>query len=136
MAAPDPLVPPVCLEDCDSEGSNLISAAYLELGGALPVAVVSDSSRVILDLNPNLPFDEYVDGIVGTAALSGTRFEVDYLSIGRSRARVVARCEPGVDRDRCFNLGRCDRSIGGSASAECFGRRAVLPRCRELPANQ
>jgi hypothetical protein len=134
-ATPDPAMPRVCLEDCDSEGSGLTSAAYLELGGTLPVAIVSDGSRVILDLNPNLPFDGYVDGIVGTAALTGTRFEVDYLSLGRSKARVVARCEPGVERDRCFNLGRCERSVGSSASAECFGKAAVLPRCRELQAN-
>lgn len=126
--------PPVCLEDCDSEGDLIVGAAYLDLGGTLPVAVVKDSSRVIQDLNPGLPFDEYVDGIVGTAALAGTRFEVDYLSIGRSRARVVARCEPGVGRDRCFNLGRCERPIGPTATATCYGRTAPLPRCRDLRA--
>jgi hypothetical protein len=133
-AAPDPAAPRVCLEDCDGEGSGLVSAAYLELGGNLPVAVVDDGSRVILDLNPNLPFDGYVDGIIGTAALAGTRFEVDYLSLGRSKARVVARCEPGATRESCFNLGRCERSVGPNASAECFGKTAVLPRCRDLQA--
>ena len=121
---------PVCLEECDATTGGVRTAAYLEVGGMLPVAVVADSSRIILDVNPNLPFDPYVDGIVGMAALAGTRFEVDYVS--RPSARVVARCEPGATRQACHNVGRCVRDVGGSSRVSCFGQEIALPRCRDL----
>ncbi len=116
-----------CYQPCDSDGSLArTSLAYLELGGALAAAVVSDTSDLMRTLNVDVPPGAQIDGLIGAAALAGTRLEIDYPS--GPDGRLTAVCESGADRKACYAAPRCPRLSGSGQSHACFG----LPPQSEL----
>ena len=99
-----------CVEPCDTDpletNDALNSAAYIELGGAIPVAVVADDEELYLqalrfDIRPEGPD---IDGVVGAGALGAARVEVDYLS---NPNRSIFSCEAGAARAACYAAARC-----------------------------
>jgi hypothetical protein len=108
-----------CFQPCDaSSGRAVTTQPYLELGGSLRVAVVSQTSDIIRSLNGDVPPNPQVDGIVGAGTLAGTRLRLDY--VAKPAGRVVAACEAGSARDRCFAGPSCPGFPPGSAHT-CFG---------------
>jgi hypothetical protein len=112
-----------CVQPCDTDPSAsseaLNSAAYLELGGAVPVAVVDDAEPFLqalrFDIRPEGPD---IDGLVGAAALGAARLEIDYLA---DTPRAIFSCEPGATRDACYAASRCPRLPDANHEHLCFG---------------
>lgn len=112
-----------CVQLCDSDPreGNLAqnSAAYIELGGAIPVAVIGDAEPFLQSLRFDVrPEGPEVDGLVGAGALGPARLELDY---GGDPARAIFSCEPGAPRDTCFAAPRCPRLPDHDQSHLCFG---------------
>ncbi len=106
-------------EPCDDGGNRAVTTRpYLELGGPLRVAVVSQTSDIIRSLNGDAPPNPQVDGVVGAGTLAGTRLRLDYLA--EPSGRVVAACEPQSPRDLCWSGPSCPGFPEGSAHT-CFG---------------
>jgi hypothetical protein len=112
-----------CVQPCDTDprepSLSLNSAAYIELGGAIPVAVIDDAEPYLqalrFDIRPEGP---EVDGLVGAAALGPARLELDYRSDPR---RAIFSCEPNVPRATCYTAARCPRLPDHEQSHLCFG---------------
>jgi len=112
-----------CVEPCDTDpletSEALNSAAYVELGGAVPVAVIADAEPYLqalrFDIRPEGPD---IDGVVGAGALGAARVEVDYLS---NPNRAIFSCETGAARDACYAAARCPRLPDHDAQHLCFG---------------
>jgi hypothetical protein len=123
-----------CFQPCDAdpdqtnEAQN--SAAYLELGGSIPVAIVDDEEPFLqairFDVRPEGP---EVDGVVGAGALGRARVEIDYQS---SSTRAVFSCEvEGVARAACYAAARCPRLPDHDHQHLCFGLglHGLAPTC-------
>jgi hypothetical protein len=112
-----------CVQPCDTDPSeqsvSLSSAAYLEIGGAIPVAVVDDAEPYLqalrFDIRPEGPD---IDGVLGAAALGAARLELDYLS---DTPRAILSCELGTPRAECWTGARCPRLPDTSQTHFCFG---------------
>jgi hypothetical protein len=112
-----------CVQPCDTDTSETDkaqnSAAYVELGGNIPVAVVADSEPFLqalrFDVRPEGP---EIDGLIGAGALAPARLEVDYLS---SPARAIFSCEADAPRQTCFAASRCPRLPDRDHKHLCFG---------------
>lgn len=112
-----------CVQGCDldpSEPTNpLNSAAYVEIGGAIPVAVVDDAEPYLqalrFDIRPEGPD---IDGVVGAAALGAARLELDYLN---DTPRAIFSCETNTPRDTCWASARCPRLPDHDHLHLCFG---------------
>jgi len=120
-------MPPVCGEPCDFDpdhtGEAQNSAAYLEIDGDIPVAIISDSEPFLQALRFDvLPEGPELDGLVGAAALGRARLEIDYLS---STPRAVFSCEADATRDVCWAAARCPQLPDNDHKHFCF----------ELPAH-
>jgi hypothetical protein len=116
-------VPPICGSPCDVDPNNSgeaqNSAAYLEIGGAIPVAIIADSEPFLQALRFDvLPEGPELDGLVGADALGRSRLEIDYLS---SPARAVFSCEPDAARDVCWSAARCPQLPDRDHQHVCFG---------------
>jgi hypothetical protein len=110
-----------CFQPCDASGGSSVSTrAYLELGGSLRVAVVSDTSEVIRSLNADVPSQVQVDGIVGAGTLAGTRLRLDYLS--QPTGRVLAACEAGATRETCWTAPSCPPLSANGQTLTCFAQ--------------
>jgi hypothetical protein len=131
----------LCAEPCDldpndtSEAQN--SAAYLEIGGDVPVAVISDDEPFLQGLRFDvLPEGPELDGLVGANALGRARLEIDYLS---SPARGVFSCEEDATRDVCWSAARCPQLPDHDHQHLCFDLPAhgLAPSCvaSGCPAN-
>jgi hypothetical protein len=112
-----------CVQPCDTDPSEtseaLSSAAYIELGGAVPVAVVDDAEPFLQSLRADIrPEGPDIDGLVGAAALGAARLEVDYLA---DTPRVIFSCEVGASTDTCYTAARCPRLPDQSSLHLCFG---------------
>ena len=126
----------VCGQPCDvdpnnsSEAAN--SAAYLEIGGQIPVAVISDDEPFLQGLRFDvLPEGPELDGLVGANALGRARMEIDYLS---SPSRVVFSCESDADRSGCWAAARCPQLPDRSSVHYCFDLPAhTLPAACARP---
>jgi hypothetical protein len=113
----------VCFQPCDADarerGKAQSSAAYLEVGGAIPVAVVDDDAAFLqamrFDVRPEGP---ELDGLVGAAVFGRARVELDYLSTQR---RALMSCEEGVPRAECWAAARCPRLPDRNSFHYCFG---------------
>jgi hypothetical protein len=122
MQQPHPAVS-ACVQPCDTDPSqpseSLNSAAYIELGGAVPVAVVDDAEPFLqalrFDIRPEGPD---IDGLVGAGALGAARLEVDYLS---DTPRAIFSCETNATPDTCYAASRCPRLPDGDHLHLCFG---------------
>jgi hypothetical protein len=108
-----------CDVDPNNTGEAANSAAYLEIGGQIPVAVLSDDDPFLQGLRFDvLPEGPELDGLVGANALGRSRLELDYLS---SPARAVFSCETDAPRDACWAAARCPQLPDRSAVHYCFG---------------
>ncbi len=119
-----------CFQPCDASGSSAASTRpYIELGGSLRVAVVSETSEVIRSLNGDVPARPQVDGIVGAGTLAGTRLRLDYLS--KPSGRVIAACEAGATRDLCWTAPSCPPLSANGQTITCFAQavRVSAPVC-------
>ena len=115
-------VPALCGAPCDIDPNNTgeaaNSAAYLEIGGQIPVAVISDDDPFLQGLRFDvLPEGPELDGLVGANALGRSRLELDYLS---SPSRAVFSCETD-DREVCWAAARCPQLPDRSSPHYCFG---------------
>jgi hypothetical protein len=116
-----------CDVDPDNTGEAANSAAYLELSGQIPVAVISDDEPFLQGLRFDvLPEGPELDGLVGANALGRSRLELDYLS---SPSRAVFSCETDAPREACWAAARCPQLPDHSSVHYCFG---LGPQ--ELPA--
>jgi hypothetical protein len=108
-----------CDIDPNNTGEAANSAAYLEIGGQIPVAVISDDDPFLQGLRFDvLPEGPELDGLVGANALGRSRLELDYLS---SPARAVFSCETDAPRDACWAAARCPQLPDHSSVHYCFG---------------
>jgi hypothetical protein len=115
-------VPPACGAPCDldpnASGEAQNSAAYLEVGGDVPVAIISDNEPFLQALQFDvLPEGPQIDGLVGATALGRARLEIDYLS---SPARAVFSCEEDATRDVCWSASRCPQLPDHDHQHLCF----------------
>ena len=116
-----------CFQPCDANsGQAIATRSYLELGGPLDVAVVSETSDVIRSLNADTPPNPQVDGIIGAGTLAGTRLRLDYTS--KPQGRVIAACEDDSTRDQCWSAPSCWAT---GTPHVCFGQvpTAWAPVC-------
>jgi hypothetical protein len=109
----------ICDRDPNNTGEAANSAAYLEINGQIPVAVVSDSDLFLQGLRFDvLPEGPELDGLVGANALGRSRLELDYVS---SPSRAVFSCETDALRDVCWAAARCPQLPDRSSPHYCFG---------------
>jgi hypothetical protein len=138
-----------CVEPCDQDlqtsdlGSvagqreypALDAAGYIELAGAIDVAVIDDSEPLLQTLRQEIrPEGPEIAGIVGAGALRDARLEMDYRS---APARAIFSCEAQVPAERCRAVGRCPRLPEHGQTHRCFGLPAhALPRmCDNYPTS-
>jgi hypothetical protein len=112
-----------CVQVCDTDRAEpdkaQNSAAYVELGGMIPVAVVTDTEPYLQALRADVrPEGPEVDGLVGAGALAGARLELDYRS---EQVRAIFSCEPGTAASACHSAGRCPRLPDHDQRHVCFG---------------
>jgi hypothetical protein len=119
-----------CDLDPNNDGVAQNSAAYLEVSGAVPVAVIADDELFLQGLEGEiLPEGPQLDGLVGAAALGRARMELDYLS---SSARAVFSCEADEpSHGACWAAARCPQLPDRSSVHYCFGLgpHSLPPRC-------
>jgi hypothetical protein len=121
-----------CFQRCDSSAGKVVSThPYLELGGQLVVAVVSETSDIILSLNADVAAKPAVDGIIGAATLAGAHLRIDYPA--DPQGRVIASCLPGATRDTCFAAPGCPGLSEQGQEHSCFGQppRGYAPVCSQ-----
>jgi len=119
-----------CFQPCDASGGQaLTTRSYLEIGGPLALAVVSETSAVIQALNVDMGARPQVDGIIGAAALAGTRLRLDYPS--QPSGRVIASCLDSTTRDACLAVPGCPGLSAQGQTHVCFGQppRGWAPVC-------
>ena len=114
---------PACVQPCDTDVREpqkaQSSAAYIELGGAIPVAVVADDTLFLQSLRFDVrPEGPELDGIIGAGALGSSRVELDFLS---SQPRALFTCEPEAPREACRAAPRCPRLPSQDDLHSCFG---------------
>src|SRR5205814_888126 len=111
-----------CAQPCDEDPRSVPhaqnSAAYVELDGAIPVAIIEDSEPLLQGLRAAIrPDGPELDGIVGAAALQGVRVEIDYRG---QPAHAIFSCDGAA----CRAVGRCPRLPGPGQTHTCFGLAA------------
>jgi hypothetical protein len=104
--------------------------AYLELGGAIDLAVISETSEIIRSINVDSPPNPQVDGIIGAGTLAGTRVRLDYTA-SSPKGRVIAACEDGSERDQCWTAPSCP-GLSANGKTLCFGQTVPTwpPACQ------
>ncbi len=119
----------LCGQPCDLDpnqsGETQNSAAYLEISGTIPVAVISDDDPFLQGLRFDvLPEGPEIDGLIGAQALGRSRLELDYRS---TPGRAVFSCEPGDPaqepmalRGSCWAAARCPQLPDRNAQHYCF----------------
>jgi hypothetical protein len=129
LATPPPAPPlahpeiAACVQPCDTDpsdpGKALNSAAYIELAGAIPVAIVSNDEPYLQSLRFDIRTEgPDIDGVVGAAALGAARVEIDYLN---STPRAIFSCETGTPAAECYVASRCPRLPDHTHDHLCFG---------------
>jgi hypothetical protein len=124
-------MPDACTQPCDNDPREtdkaLNSAAYVELTGDIPVAVIADDEPYLQGLRFDVrPEGPEVDGLLGAGALKRARVEIDSVS---SSPRAVFSCELDVPRSECWAAARCPRLPDAQSEHRCFG----LPPHRLAP---
>jgi len=128
----------VCALPCDqdprTDGRAQNSAAYIELGGDLPVAIIDDGDPLLTGRSAQIfPDGPQIDGILGAAALRSARVEIDYRG---QPARAIFSCAADATLVACRSIGRCPRLPGAGQTHTCFGlpTHALPGICDNLPA--
>ncbi|HEY2900635.1 MAG TPA: hypothetical protein VGL59_08680 [Polyangia bacterium] len=111
-----------CVQPCDVDPRETDkaqnSAAYLEVGNNVPVAVIDDAEPWLQGLRFDVrPEGPDIDGVLGAGALGPAHLEIDYHS---SPPRLILSCD-GASRDSCWAAGRCPRLPDNSQKHVCFG---------------
>ena len=124
-----------CAFPCDRSSPDKVfaqnSAAYLELEGALEVAVVEDTTPFLQALRAEVrPAGPEVDGVIGARALAGTQLEIDYVS---SDLRVIFSCEPAPSPPVTNPQVAPSTPAPFTATAASLGRCRAVGRCPRLP---
>jgi hypothetical protein len=117
-----------CAQPCDTDPREKDkaqnSAAYIEIGGQVPIAIIADNEPLLqgirVDVRPEGP---EIDGLLGAAGLGLSRLEIDYRN---NPTRLIFSCESDSPRDRCWTAARCPRLPDREHKHLCFG----------LPAHQ
>ncbi len=127
----------LCAAPCDLDPNNRSqaanSAAYLELGGQIPVAVISDDEPFLQGLRFDvLPEGPELDGLVGANALGRSRLELDYRS---SPSRAVFSCETDAPRT-LLGGGPLPAAAGSLIVALLLRPRAATAAGRLRPAGR
>lgn len=117
-----------CAQPCDTDPREndkaQNSAAYVEIGGQVPVAIIADTEPMIQGLRVDVrPEGPEVDGLLGVGALGPARFEVDYRN---NPNRLIVTCDGEKARQLCWTGARCPRLPDREQKHLCFG----------LPAHQ
>jgi hypothetical protein len=113
-----------CVQPCDTDPRESAkaqhSAAYLELGGDIPVAVIAERSLLLQSLRSDVrPEGPEVNGILGAGVLTPSRLEIDYRS---NPSRAVFSCEGAPAREACFTAPTCPRLPDRETPPRtCFG---------------
>jgi hypothetical protein len=95
------------------------TAAYVELGDSLEVAIVDDVTPFLQAIRTEVrPAGPEVDGLLGAAALAGTRVEMDPFE---GDTRAIFTCESALAPERCRAVARCARLPDGRQRRACFG---------------
>jgi hypothetical protein len=121
----------LCVQPCDMDphdpGKALNSAAYVEVGGDLVVAIVADDDPMLQGLRADIrPEGPEIDGIIGAGALRSTRVELDYRS---TSPRAIFSCDGPQPRNTCWTGARCPRLPDGDHCHACFNLPPhTLPR--------
>jgi hypothetical protein len=115
-----------CFQPCDADvrerGKAQNSAAYLEIGGQIPVAIIAETEPFLQGLRFDIRAEgPELDGLIGAGALGRSRVEIDYVS---DQTRALFSCETDASRAECRAVPRCPRLPTGGAAHVCFG----LPR--------
>jgi hypothetical protein len=123
-----------CDQDPNTDQRAQNSAAYIELQGAMAVAVVEDGNPLLGTRGALIvPDGPQIDGILGADTLRSARVEIDYRG---QPARLVFSCE--VDQaGACRSVGRCPRLPSPGQTHTCFpglSTHALPPMCDNLPA--
>jgi hypothetical protein len=116
-----------CVQPCDTDlrdGSLAQNAAgYIEISGAIPVAIVPDGTPLLqavrAEIRPNGP---ELDGLVGAGLLAQTSLELDYKD---QPGRALFSCgAPAADRSTatCWTSPRCPRLAQSGEARACFGQ--------------
>jgi hypothetical protein len=119
-----------CFERCDASGGQAVqSSSYLELGGEILTAVISETSDLFRALNIDAPNHARVDGIIGAGTLAGTQVEIDYLST--PQGRFIASCAAESNRAQCLATPSCPGLSEPGQTHRCFGLtdRGYAPVC-------
>jgi hypothetical protein len=111
-----------CFWPCDADpresDKSQNSAAYVEIGDPIPVAVISDDEPWLQGLRFDVrPEGPDIDGVLGAGALGPSHVEIDYHS---SPHRLIFSCD-GADRSACWAAGRCPRLPDQNQKHVCFG---------------
>ncbi len=121
--------------DLDPRARSLAqnSAAYVEVGADLDVAIIADTEPLLRGIRADVrPEGPEVDGLLGAAALRATRVELDY---DRQPARLIFSCAAAAAPDQCHAAARCVRLSGADQTHACFGLAPHgLPRMCDNPA--
>jgi hypothetical protein len=120
-----------CAQPCDTDPRDSTraqnSAAYIELGDDIPVAVVPDGTPLLQGLRAEIrPEGPEIDGLIGAGTLASTTLEIDYRS---QPARALLACVAGAPQGFCWTRPRCARLSNPGDTRACFGQPA-----RALPA--
>ena len=112
-----------CTQPCDNDPREpdkaQNSAAYLELTGQIPVAVIADDELYLQGLRFDVrPEGPELDGVVGAGALGRSRVEIDYLSAPAARDLLVRAGRPA------------QRVLGGGALPAASRRQLPAPLLR------
>jgi len=127
------IAPDACTQPCDNDPREpdkaQNSAAYLELTGPIPVAVIADEEPYLQGLRFDVrPEGPEVDGLIGAGALGRARLEIDYQS---APGLAVFSCELDAPRSECWAAARCPRLPSASDLHRCFGLppHGLAPTC-------
>jgi hypothetical protein len=120
-----------CAQPCDTDPRDQTraqnTAAYIELGEEIPVAVVPDGTPFLQGLRAEIrPEGPEIDGLIGAGTLARTTLEIDYRS---QPARALLACASGTPQTSCWTRPRCARLSNPGDMRACFGQPA-----RALPA--
>lgn len=114
-----------CVQPCDTDlrDSTLAqnAAAYIDLAGDIPVAIIPDSTPLLQGLRAEVrPVGPEIDGLLGARALGQTSLEIDYKS---QPGRAVFSCA-GANGPACWTSPRCPRLANQGDTRACFGQMA------------
>lgn len=119
-----------CVQPCDTDARSPSlaqnAAAYTEIGGDIPVAILLDSTPLLQGLRAEIrPVGPEIDGLLGANVFAQTSLEIDYRS---KPPRALLACT-AANSSVCWTSPRCPRLANQGDTRACFGQipRTTLP---------